>query len=80
MKTLSVTDEKFSSITSALLKRHWSHIEESTKSAEETKPPQLIWANLRSVDFHAIADSHSIVNHIRGFQNLSNKVSTFPLQ
>lgn len=64
----SIEDDKFKIIASELESRSWK---KHDKNSDDH--PGLIWTNLAKVDFHSVSDNNSIVNHLRGSQNLSNK-------
>jgi hypothetical protein len=64
----SIEDDKFSIIASELQSRNWKK-----HDTNYNDHPGLIWTNLAKLDFHSVSDNSSIVNHLRGSQNLSNK-------
>jgi hypothetical protein len=64
----SIEDDKFKIIASELESRSWKKHEKNSDDH-----PGLIWTNLAKVNFHSVSDNNSIVNHLRGSQNLSNK-------
>lgn len=64
----SIEDDKFKIIASELKSRSWKKYDKNSDNH-----PGLIWTNLAKVDFHSVSDNNSIVNHLRGSQNLSNK-------
>ena len=62
-------DEKFATVRQALTTRKWGFVCEKDKNSCE-----LIFTNLRNVDFASPTLNLKIVNHLKGSNHLSNKV------
>lgn len=60
-------DDKFGALITELERRGWSRVQSSNEC-------EIIWTNLRNIDFQQFLGARKVVNHFKGSQHLSNKV------
>lgn len=65
-------DEKFGAIIDALTSRGYAQSEDSEQC-------DILWTNLKGMD-HDLSHRHALVNHFKGSQHFSNKVSPSLMQ
>lgn len=80
----SIEDAKFDMVASILLSRGWNRHQNATCVGDENgasdddmeqRPLDLLWTNLAKVDFQVVFENNLIVNHMKGAQHMSNKVT-----